>query len=395
MRNFDNWLDQYMLHSSASEAPDIMHFWTGVSVIAGALRRKVWIDQKIFQWTPNFYIVFVAPPGVVNKSTTADIGMRLLKRVPDIHFGANSMTWQAMTEDLANATQKVEFKDRDDMKMSCLTIVASEFGSLLDPRDTAMVDVLVDLWDGKLDTWTRSTKTQGKDVIVNPWINLIACTTPAWISANFPDYLIGGGFTSRTIFIYRDTKRHLMAYPADAVETGYEATEKKLVEDLIYLSKMKGEMELTEEAKEWGRAWYEQHAKNCPEHLAGDRFAGYRARKQGQVHKLAMVISASRSNELVVTKEDLAKADTILTALEPDLPKVFSWIKANSEGDAINKICAKIKISGSITKANLFRSLMMEVGYMDLKNAIEVLQSSRHIVTKQKGRDIVYSLAGD
>ena len=71
MRNYSDWLKAYMEYAGYGEAPKYMHFWTGVSVIAGALRRKVWIDEIYFKWYPNFYIIFVAPPGVVSKSTTA------------------------------------------------------------------------------------------------------------------------------------------------------------------------------------------------------------------------------------------------------------------------------------------------------------------------------------
>ena len=70
MRNHADWLTAFMDYASYGEAPRHMYFWTGVSAIAGALRRKVWIDQAYFKWYPNFYIVLVAPPGIVSKSTT-------------------------------------------------------------------------------------------------------------------------------------------------------------------------------------------------------------------------------------------------------------------------------------------------------------------------------------
>ena len=74
-RKLKNWVDSYLVYSSASEAPDKFHFWTAVSTIAGALRRRVWIPQNYFDWTSNFYIILVAPPGIVSKSTTISIGM--------------------------------------------------------------------------------------------------------------------------------------------------------------------------------------------------------------------------------------------------------------------------------------------------------------------------------
>ena len=68
-RLITNWLQGYVEHMKLSEAPDAFHVWTGISALAGAIQRRVWIDQRIFQWTPNFYIVMVAPPGVATKTT--------------------------------------------------------------------------------------------------------------------------------------------------------------------------------------------------------------------------------------------------------------------------------------------------------------------------------------
>lgn len=52
-RKLNDWLKSFIEYASIGEAPLKFYFWTGVSTIAGALRRRVWIDQKNFQWTPN------------------------------------------------------------------------------------------------------------------------------------------------------------------------------------------------------------------------------------------------------------------------------------------------------------------------------------------------------
>lgn len=95
-RYFDNWLPAYVNYAAVTEAPRRMHFWAGVSAIAGCLRRRAWLDQKRFSWFPSFYVIFVAPPGVVSKSTTIDIAMDLLNKVPGVKFGPNAITWQAL-----------------------------------------------------------------------------------------------------------------------------------------------------------------------------------------------------------------------------------------------------------------------------------------------------------
>ena len=60
MRNHADWLTAFMEYASYGEAPRHMYFWSGVAAIAGALRRKVWIDQAYFKWHCNMYIVLVA-----------------------------------------------------------------------------------------------------------------------------------------------------------------------------------------------------------------------------------------------------------------------------------------------------------------------------------------------
>lgn len=147
-RKLQNWLEAYLDYSSVSEAPSHFHFWTGVSTIAGALRRRVWIDMAHFQWTPNMYIVFVAPPGIVSKSTTISIGTRLLKEVEDIYWGPDAVTWQALTQALAESSMEILI-DQQFYPMSCITIAASELGTFLDPHDREMIDVMVSLWDGR------------------------------------------------------------------------------------------------------------------------------------------------------------------------------------------------------------------------------------------------------
>src|SRR5712671_3481375 len=101
MRAFPNWIEAYVHHQRYSESPESFHFWTAVSTIAGALRRRVWINQLHFQWTPNMYIILVGPPGVAAKSTSIRQGLNLLEAVPGINFGQQSLTWQALIDSFA------------------------------------------------------------------------------------------------------------------------------------------------------------------------------------------------------------------------------------------------------------------------------------------------------
>ena len=391
-RNFKNWLKEYMNYSGQSEAPNQFHFWTGVSCIAGALRRKVWIDMGYFEWTPNFYIVFVAPPGIVSKSTTASIGMNLLRQVPGIKFGPDAVTWQSLVQSLADSTEAFAYPDESTYNpMSAVTIVSSEFGNFLNPHDREMVDVLVSLWDGQKGVFRKSTKTQGNDAIENPWINIVACTTPDWIAGNFPEYMIGGGFTSRTIFVYGEEKRQLMAYPKDSMPVNFREHGEALVADLTHIAeKLVGEYTLTPEAKQWGIDWYENHYRNKPAHLDDEKFGGYVARKQTHMHKLAMVLSAAKRDELIIDKTDLYEASLMVTATEADMPKVFSKISGEDSRFAA-QIVALLGKHGEMPLAAIFRMMFNSCTYDQFQAAVNSVINARFATLKVKGDENILS----
>lgn len=300
-----------------------MRFWAGVSAVAGALRRRVWIDQYFYRWYPNFYILFVAPPGVVTKSTTADVSISLLRAISTIRFGPDTITWPQLVSAFANAAEAFEYKG-EWITMSALTFESSEMGNLINPQDRDMMDLLITLWDGRKRPYTKETKTSGSDTVVGPWINLIACTTPAWLEGNFPEHAIGGGFTSRCVIVYSEKKENIIAYPKKRIPKGLEETGRRLISDLEHIATtLVGEYELTEEAYKWGTTWYEKLWK---EELIDERLGGYRARKQTMLHKLAMVLSASRNDSMMIQVSDLSSAADMMADLEPDLPKVFGRI---------------------------------------------------------------------
>lgn len=404
-RKLNDWIKAYMEYSSFSEAPDKFHFWTAISTIAGALRRRVWIDQAYFQWTPNFYIIFVAPPGIVSKSTTLSIGMRLLRQIPGIHFGPDAVTWQALTESLANSTEEVNLTpdkevgvlsmDINLQPMSCITIASSEFGTFLNPKDREMVDVLVSLWDGQLGVWEKRTKTSGSDVIANPWINIAACTTPSWIAGNFPDYMIGGGFTSRCVFVYADEKRKLVAYPSSHVPKTFKKMEEDLVHDLEFISTLCGEVTLSEAAQEFGEKWYVDHFSAHHAELSNSRFAGYIARKQTHIHKIAMVLSAAdgAAKPLIISKRHLEAASEIATSLEADMPRVFSQIGLIGITKHADEVLQLLKSFRKLERKELARHTFSLMGPDELGKSLESLIGAGYakIVNNEAGHYIEYT----
>lgn len=389
-RIHQDWLKAFIDYASFGEAPLKTLFWTGVSTIAGALRRRVWIDQKYFQWTPNFYVILVAPPGIISKSTTANIGMNLLREVKGIKFGPDVVTWQALVQALGESTElALDDSTGEYLPMSALTIASDEFGTFLDPNDRAMVDALVSLWDGKKGTFSKVTKGSGSDSVENPWVNIIACTTPGWIAGNFPEYMIGGGFTSRCVFVYAEQKRQLVAYPAESVPANFAQLQTDLVHDLEAISTMIGEYRMSDEALQWGRTWYTKHWENRPAHLDNDRFGGYLARKQTHIHKLSMILAASASPRLEITADNLAFADQMISVLEQDMPMVFSTIGQTDVTRGMTDLVNIVLKRGRILQKDLYRIMFRTMSHKEFSDAMTSAIAAGFLKLEQHANDIL------
>lgn len=397
-RIYSHWLRAYTTHhAECSESPVTYHFWTGVSTIAGALRRRVWIDQKDFQWTPNFYIVLVGPPGIVAKSTSIRCGTSLLQQIPGVTIGPQSATWQALTQALEEAQEAVQVPGETKLRiMSCLTLSISELGTLIRPDNRELLDVLISLWDGQIEDWGRRTKTQGTTIILNPWLNIIGCTTPAWLRDNFPDVLIGGGFASRILFVYADQKRQLIAYPDDIVPSAeYRQGRENLLRDLHQIASLAGEFILTPEARAYGRAWYEQHW-NGPRaaEVSSASFQSYWARKQTHVHKLAMVLSAAQRDDLSITREDLEEAVAQITSLEGNLQKVFTSIGVAPSAKVTVDVLAFIENVGEVKYKELWEHFHHTMDTDLLNRALRDARKAGYLRTAEKNGEAVITYTG-
>ena len=383
-RHFDNWIEAYCHHTRHLEAPTNIHFFAAIQALAGALRRQVWFDQGYFSWYPNQYVIVVAKPGVVNKSTSIGVAMDLLREVPGINMGPSSITWQALVQAMGQAAEQVEIGGEFHTQ-SCLTFVASELGTLIDFHNREMIDVLVDLWDGKTGAWEKMSKASGKETIVNPWISLTAGTTPAWLAANVPESAVGGGFTSRCLFVYGKVKRHLSAYPKTSFDHEHWEFRRKLIADLEHISMLKGPFSMDAEARAYGEIWYERLWNNTEPHLRSPRYEGYLARKQTHVHKLAMIISAAQRDSLDIRIEDFAAAERLLTSTEDDMAIALDKIGKAETGQVLDMLKDWLEREGKVEYHHVVRFICRTSGQSDARLVLDLAHAAGLCVSKIEG----------
>ncbi len=369
-RNFSNWLEAYGRYTERTEAPAHFHMWTGMFAIGATLARNVWIDMGAFDWVPNQYLVLVGSPGIVTKSTSIRLAEELVRSTERVKFGSNSSTWQSLAKEMQHATA-----GNLDLgtPTSAITLCVSELGSFLDLEDRGQVDFMVDIWDGQRGVWQRSTVGGGAVKIESPCLNLIAATTPIWIRENFKQSMVGGGLSSRMILVLGRAKRHLIAYPGlDGIGTLADM-KPKLIEDLVRISELSGPMTLTPDAIEWGKNWYTSHIlKPASRQLKGERFEGYYARKQTHMHKIAMILSASTSETMRITKRHLQAANGILLDMEKEYGEILENVQASTLYSANKMEISRVirQYPNGVTEKDLYKEVSSFVSGYDFKRAV-------------------------
>ena len=88
----------------------------------------------------------------------------------------------------------------------------------------------------------------GTDEILGVWVNMIGATTPDLVKTALPQDAIGGGLSSRIIFIYEEKKGKVVPFPF--LQDGHFELGEKLEHDLNEIHLMAGDFRFTEDFME-------------------------------------------------------------------------------------------------------------------------------------------------
>lgn len=342
LRSFGDWT------LPRSQAPETILFWTGIFTLASAVRRHVYVGKKYLGgWIcyPHVYVLFVSPPGVVNKSTTIDFAEDLLDSLgTNITKAPESLSAPVLIEALVASPD------------SSVYVIASDFPMLIQKAGNAMYETLTRLFDGA-KKFGEGTISRGIKLVESPVANFIGGANPKWITANIPEDVLGGGFASRIIPIYEEEPReYSMYYRKRISQEGMEKLGNDLKEDLEYIANnIYGEFELTEEAEDFMENWYQR--VHVPQSKNGDpKMFGFFVRKPAYVHKIAMLWRISYSDELLLTKEDFEFALQIMAQVEPRVRKTFKNIGKNRHISTIDGIETFVKTHRRVLRSELFEA---------------------------------------
>jgi len=331
-RDLPDWIDSFMLLTENSEPPVLFRKWTAISAIASALQRKVKVELGIsLTIYPNFYIVLVGP-SATGKGTAMKYASDIISQIPAIRLSAQATSLQALIRRMkeTNLTD-IDMETGKQIYHSSLTVFSNEFTVFLGYHNRELIAALCDWYDCH-ERWTYETIKRDREEVVGVWVNILAGTTPDNIQSSLPMEAIGGGLTSRIIFVNEERRNKLVIFPS-ATRLEVEL-QQLLIRDLEQISLLSGSFRFTEDSMKYYADWCYEADRKPP--FQDRKFDGYCGRRRNHLNSLAMVCSASRCNDLVITKDDFERAAQLLAEVEVKMGTVFRGIGRSDISALIN-----------------------------------------------------------
>jgi hypothetical protein len=372
-RHFPDFIEAYLKFTKDHESTDRIRKWTILSVLAGAMERKVWMDRGHYTLYPNLYVFIIAKSGLLKKSTSTAIGVNLLKELEDIRFMSERLTAASLVQQLGKAQSSFEHEGHN-IKQSALFAYGSELAVMMGEVFGSIIELLTTFYDciphDSTKPWVNKSKHSGDDNIYGPCLNILGASTKEWLRKCIPDSEMIGGFTSRVVFVVENNRPdNLVAWPK--MDAELKEHRQKLVDDLEAISKLVGQVRVSQEVRDAFTSWYHHHMNNVVAKNNDPRWSGYLSRKGDLLLKLAMVRCVSLSNDLVINQRHFDWAGREIEALEVDMMKAFSKAQNRlSDEDILKYLSTHGKTTATILNQE-FGLSGNELGRC-LANAIEI-----------------------
>jgi hypothetical protein len=376
-RKFKSWLMGLSAYVEKTEAPRIFWRWAGISTIASALQRKVWLPFGIENYYPNLYILIVGPPAS-RKGAPVILSRRLLKEI-ELSVAVDSSSKRAFTMELEEtAKRETYYVDGKPRTQCAISICSTEMASLLAVNPKEMIEVLTDIYDSQ-DVWHYKTRGQDEDRLFNVCVNCLIAVQPAWIAANLPQEAIGGGYTSRHIIAFGERVHKRYTIPgregwkeldSEDITEKQDRIYKDLVNDLLHISQLVGEFKWTEGAYKIFDSWYQKIDEKFRE-VADERLHPFIGRMHACVIKTAMCLRVDWSDELLLGEQEVKTAIQYLEEVLATASGAFAGHGRGRLGIDQDRVMEQIKL---LKKTSLKELMALNYRHLTLSELREVLQ---------------------
>lgn len=433
-------LSKWHLYMRGIGSPQLYVDFGFYYLVAAALQRRVWYGPPEKPLFPNLYVTFVGRSGIgkglviqevtkiishhkkpkFGSSTPAPVvnplsdipanQVQILaaqitdlqqslkeaaeKKAPKgndrekllIPLGADSITFQGLLEDhgyanIRNTVVPCKMAPNGTYSHQSICFSLEELSSLFRKNLEDLVTYLQIGFD--CQDFRYKTKTCGEDILKRTCINMLAGTTPAFMSRAFDMDILNQGIASRMLFVYASRNRFEQFDIPHFTEEQLHA-HAELLASVKLLTTVFGQVTFTPEAQEYAKHYFEKEFPAIRDN-APAKLQNYYARKKVITIKLMMVLHLSdweyhQSMEIplatlkmvlgIMSKVETTMLYALNYGTENKLPKLGSKILEYLRGNE----------GKSFTKNELWRALYGDVdGVSHLEEAISGLEITGQI----------------
>lgn len=276
------------------------------------------------------FVLLTGGPGVGKTDTVHEVHS-FWDALPGLHVAPTSISRAGLADELFGAERTI-LRPAELMPITrfhSLQVASREFGTFLTQYEGEFMSTLNDLYDCyKYSEKKRSINKGETRMISAVQLNLIAGTTPGWLSSTLPQVAWSEGFASRLLIAYSGER--IDSDPFEEDERNEELQD-ALTEDLKTIFDLYGAFKVEPAFHDLFNAWRLSGFEPVPEH---PKLEHYLPRRRIHFLKLCMIFSASRSNELVLRVEDFQAAQEFLIETEVYMPDVFRAMTQSIDGGA-------------------------------------------------------------
>ena len=381
-RQLTSWLKTLQEFVEETEAPRQFWMWAGISTIAAALQRKVWLFFGAEKLYPNLFVLLVSPPAS-RKGGPVSLSKKILNEL-NIPTAADSSSKRRFTKLLeqSSLTEQFYYKGKP-MPQCAMALISTEFSSIFAVNLKEMVEVLTDVYDSQ-DTWRYETEGKGQDKLYNVCVNCLAATTPGWIMDNLPQSAIGGGFTSRFVMVYGDQVYKRVTIPwirsvgdlkDPSVIERHESLYKSLVKDLQHIHQnLLGPFIWEPSAYQMFDSWYHRIDDKIKE-TSDERLHPFVGRMHTIALKVAMCLRADYSDDLVLTVDDVKPAITLMEEVLKTASSAFGGHGRSKSGPDVQRVMAQVKMLRSAGFRELMTLNYRHLNKTELQQVLSTIES--------------------
>lgn len=367
------WLNAYHRYTDKQESPKNFHFWVGLTMLSAALRRRIFINRGAYKVYPNQYVLLVAESASCRKSVAMKLGLQLIDALNCIKSVHERCTVEGLldTMNIGNAYES-RIKPGKIMYDGSILIHADELSNLFSKATyiTDLVSFLTAAYTSSAELGFL-TRNKGHRKVKGPCPTVLAGTTPEQLGEIFPIITLSSGFMGRIVTVMGKRGRR---EPEPMIDTKLI---KPLVEDLKHITELEGEMMISMEGRKYFNEWYMNLGDP-----ANTESAAFFERKHDHALKVAMLLSISESDDLIITRKHLQAAIEIVDQIELSIPGAVEMIGATNESRTVDLVYRIIvhNMPEGISHSVLLRKLQRKIHYSaELQDMLDRLSSSNLI----------------